>query len=100
VTGRRERRRRKLLDDLNPLNTELISIYHLLALLRARPILHISRIRVNERRGYSLLKEKDLDRTMWRAHFGRGFGTVVRQTTNERISIISDVNFIVIVKDN
>jgi hypothetical protein len=26
------------------------------------------------------LKEKALDRTMWRALFGRGFGPVVRQT--------------------
>jgi hypothetical protein len=51
VTGRRERRRRKLLDDLK------------------------------ERRGYSHLKEGPLDRTMWRARFGRGFGPVVRQTT-------------------
>jgi hypothetical protein len=51
VTERRGRRRRKLLDDLK------------------------------EWRGYSHLKEKDLDRTMWRAHFGRGFGPVVRQTT-------------------
>jgi hypothetical protein len=34
-----------------------------------------------ERRGYSHLKEEVLDRTMWRAHFGRGFGPVVRQTT-------------------
>jgi len=51
VTGRRGRRLRKLLDDLK------------------------------ERRGYSHLKEEALDRTMWRAHFGRGFGTVVRQTT-------------------
>jgi hypothetical protein len=51
VTGRRERRRRKLLDDLK------------------------------ERRGYSYLKEKALDSTMWRARFGRGFGPVVRQTT-------------------
>jgi len=50
VTGRRGRRRRKLLDDLK------------------------------ERRGYSHLKEEDLDRTMWRAGFGRGFGPVVRQT--------------------
>jgi hypothetical protein len=50
VTGRRGRRRRKLLDDLK------------------------------ERRGYSLLKKKVLDRTMWRARFGRGFGTVVTQT--------------------
>jgi hypothetical protein len=51
VTGRRGRRRRKLLDDLK------------------------------ERRGCSHLKEEALDRTMWRARFGRGFGLVVRQTT-------------------
>ena len=51
VTVRRGRRRRKLLDDLK------------------------------ERRGYSHLKEEALDRTMWRARFGRGFGPVVRQTT-------------------
>ena len=48
VTGRRGRKRRKLLDDLK------------------------------ERRGYSHLKEEALDRTMWRARFGRGFGPVVR----------------------
>jgi len=51
VTGRRGRRRRKLLDDLK------------------------------ERRGHSHLKEEALDRTMRRARFGRGFGPVVRQTT-------------------
>jgi hypothetical protein len=51
VTGRRGRRRCKLLDDLK------------------------------ERKGYSHLKEEALDRTMWRARFGRGFGPVVRQTT-------------------
>ena len=51
VTGRRERRRRKLLDDLK------------------------------ERRGYSHLKEEALDHTIWRAHFGGGFGPAVRQTT-------------------
>ena len=51
VTERRGIRRRKLLDDLK------------------------------ERRGYSHLKEEALDRTMWRASFGRGFGLVVRQTT-------------------
>jgi hypothetical protein len=50
VTGRRGRRRRKLLDDLT------------------------------KRRGYCHLK-KALDRTMWRARFGRCFGPVVRQTT-------------------
>jgi len=49
VTGRRVRRRRKLLDDLK------------------------------ERRGYSHLNEEALDRTVWRARFGRGFGPVVRQ---------------------
>jgi hypothetical protein len=47
VTGRRGRRRRKLLDDLK------------------------------ERRGYSHLKEEALDRTIRRARFGRGFGPVV-----------------------
>jgi hypothetical protein len=51
VTGRLGRRRRKLLDDLK------------------------------ERRGYSHLKEEALDRTVWRARFGRGFEHVVRQTT-------------------
>jgi hypothetical protein len=50
VTGRRGRRRRKLVDDLK------------------------------ERRGYFNLKEEALDRTMWRAGFGGGFGPVVRQT--------------------
>jgi hypothetical protein len=50
VTGIRGRIRRKLLDKLK------------------------------ERRGYSHMKEEALDRTMWRVDFGRGFGTVVRQT--------------------
>ena len=27
------------------------------------------------------MKEEALDRTMWRARFGRGFGPVVRETT-------------------
>jgi hypothetical protein len=51
VTGKRGRRRRKLLDDLK------------------------------ERRGYSHLKEEALDCTVWRSRFGRGFGPVVRQIT-------------------
>jgi hypothetical protein len=51
VTGRQGRRRRKLLDDLK------------------------------ERRGYSHLKEKALDRTMRRARLGRGFGPIVKETT-------------------
>ena len=51
VTRRRGRRRKKLLDDLK------------------------------DRKGYSHLKEEGLDCTMWRNRFGRGFGPVVRQTT-------------------
>jgi hypothetical protein len=51
VTGRRGRRRRKLLDDLK------------------------------EGRGYSHLKEEALDRTMWRAGFGKSYGPVLTQTT-------------------
>jgi hypothetical protein len=51
VRGRQGRKRRKLLDGLK------------------------------ERRGYSHLKKEALDRTMWRARFGRGLGPVVRQTT-------------------
>jgi hypothetical protein len=51
VTGRRGRRRMKLLDDLK------------------------------ERRGYSHPKEEALDRTVWRARFGRGFGPVARKNT-------------------
>jgi hypothetical protein len=50
VTGRQGRRHKKLLDD------------------------------IKERRGYFHLKKETLDRTMWRARFGRGFGPVVRQT--------------------
>jgi len=51
VARRRRRRRKKLLDDLE------------------------------DRRGYSDLKEEALDRTMWRHRFGGGFGPVVRQNT-------------------
>jgi len=51
VTGRRGRRRRKLLDYLK------------------------------ERRGYCHLKEEALDRTVWRAGFGRGFGLYIKQTS-------------------
>jgi hypothetical protein len=36
-----------LLPFLNPLDAKLNPICHLLALLRAHPILHVSRIRVN-----------------------------------------------------
>ena len=58
MTGRQGRRRRKLLDDLK------------------------------ERRGYSHLKEEALDRSMWRARFGRGFGPVVRQTAKRMNSLL------------
>jgi hypothetical protein len=51
VTERRGRRRKQLLDDLK------------------------------EKRGYWKSKEEALDRTLWRTRFGRGYGPVVRQTT-------------------
>jgi hypothetical protein len=51
MTGRRGRRRKQLLDDLK------------------------------EKRRYWKLKEEELDRTLWRTRFGRGYGPVVRQTT-------------------
>jgi hypothetical protein len=51
MTGRRGRRRKQLLDDLK------------------------------ENRGYWKLKEEALDRSQWRSRFGRGYGPVVRQTT-------------------
>jgi hypothetical protein len=50
MTGRQGRRRKQLLDD---------------------PV---------EKRGYWKLKEEALDRTLWRARFGRGYGLVVKQT--------------------
>ena len=53
VTRRRGRRRKTLLDDLK------------------------------NGRGYCQLKEEALDRTMWRNRFGRGFGPVVRQLTDD-----------------
>ena len=53
VTRRRGRRRKKLLDELN------------------------------DRRGYCQLKEEALDRTVWRNRFGRGFGPVVCQITDD-----------------
>jgi hypothetical protein len=49
VTRRRGRRHRKVLDDLK------------------------------DRKGYSHLKEEDLDKTTWRNRFGGGFEPVVRQ---------------------
>jgi hypothetical protein len=49
VTRRQRKRRKKLLDDLNPLNAELNPICHLPALLGVHHILHVSMIRVKER---------------------------------------------------
>ena len=37
---------------------------------------------LKDRRGYCQLKEEALDRTMWRNRFGRGFGPVVWQITD------------------
>jgi hypothetical protein len=51
VAGRRGRRRKQPLDDLM------------------------------EKRGYCNLKEEALHRTLWRTRFGRGYGPLVRQTT-------------------
>jgi hypothetical protein len=51
MTGRRGRRRKQLLNDLK------------------------------EKRRYWKLKKEALDRTLWRSRFGRGYGPVVRQTT-------------------
>ena len=38
---------------------------------------------LKDRRGYCQLKEEALDRTMWRNRFGRGFGPVVLQITDD-----------------
>ena len=51
VTGRQVGRRKQLLDDFN------------------------------ESRSYCKLKKEALDRTVWRTRSGRGYGSVVRQTT-------------------
>ena len=58
VIGRRGRRRGKLLDGLK------------------------------EMRGYSHLREEALERPMWKACFGRGFGPVIRQTAIWMIDIM------------
>jgi len=36
---------------------------------------------LKETRGYWILKEEALDRTVWGTRFGRSYGPVVRQTT-------------------
>ena len=38
---------------------------------------------LKDRRGYCQLKEEALDRTIWRSSFGRGFGPVVWQITDD-----------------
>ena len=38
---------------------------------------------LKDRRGYCQLKEEALDRTMWRNRFGRGFGPVAWQITDD-----------------
>jgi hypothetical protein len=53
VTTRQGRRRKKLLDELK------------------------------DRRGYCQLKDEAVDRTMWRNRFGRDFGPVVWQITDD-----------------
>jgi len=50
---------------LNPLNAKLNSICHLLALLGAYPILHISRIRVNVKSLFLLMQAFFLHRNLW-----------------------------------
>jgi hypothetical protein len=51
MTGRRGRRRKQLLDDSK------------------------------EKRRYWKVKEEALDLTLWRTHFGRGYGSLMTQTT-------------------
>jgi hypothetical protein len=50
---------------------------------------------LKERRGYSHVEEEALDRTMWRARFGRGFGPVVRQTS-KRMNILYIIIYYII----
>jgi hypothetical protein len=57
VTGRREGRRKHLLDDLK------------------------------KNKDYRKLKEEALDRTLWRTGFETGYSPVVKQTKNERRNI-------------
>jgi hypothetical protein len=35
---------------------------------------------IEETRGYEKFKEEEIDHTVWRTHFGRGYGPVGRQT--------------------
>jgi hypothetical protein len=60
MTGKRGRRRKQLQNDLK------------------------------EKKRYWKLKEEALDRTLWRTRFGRGYGSVVRQTT-ERMNELNKI---------
>jgi hypothetical protein len=40
---------------------------------------------LKEMTGYWKLKEEELDCTLWRTHFGRGYGPVARQTAGIRL---------------
>jgi hypothetical protein len=37
---------------------------------------------LKEKRGYWKLKEEALDSSVWRTHFGRGYGPVIRHTVD------------------
>jgi hypothetical protein len=65
-TGRRGRRRKRLLDYLK------------------------------EKRRYWKLKEEALDRTLWRTRFGIGYRTVVRQTAERWMIAKARISFIVV----
>ena len=64
VTGSRGRKRNHLLDDLKEIG------------------------------GYSKLKRGSANHTLWRTHFGRGYGPIITQTT-KRLNVITvcSVNF-------
>ena len=66
VTRRRGRRCKKLLDDLK------------------------------DRRGYCQLKEEVLDRTVWRNRFGRGFGPVVWQITDDDAELFINIIYMLV----
>jgi hypothetical protein len=63
MTGRWGRRRKQLLDELK------------------------------EKRRYWKFKEEALDRTLWRSPFGRGYGRVVRQTTEWMTDFRANTSF-------
>jgi hypothetical protein len=62
------------------LNAELNTICHLLALLVAHHILHVSGVRVKEKRCYWKLKEEVLDCIVGRTGLVMVYGIVIRRT--------------------